>query len=394
MTSDTPDIRLTTIAEIAPYVPGKSKLRGKDAPIKLSSNENPFGPSPKAITAASGATKKMHRYPEAGCDALRDAIAESYDISADRIVCGHGSDELITLLCQAYATVGDEVLYSAHGFLMYPIAAQRVGATPVKAPEKDLRADVDALLAAVTERTRIVFIANPNNPTGSYLTKQEMRQLREGLPPHVLLVIDAAYGEYVTAGDYSSGMGMVEQHQNVVMTRTFSKIYGLGGLRLGWAYAPPAIVETLQRVRDPFNVSSVAQAAGIAALEDIGFVKRSLEHTTTWRQNLTEDLSSMGLHVYPSVANFVLVKFPGTFESSSGKKVDLSVLGGTAYDKSATAAYQFLKTHGILVRAMQAYGLPDCLRITIGTEPENQALLEALEQFMDQRTPEDSPVIR
>lgn len=349
--------------KIEPYVPGQSRLEGAGDPIKLSSNENPFGASKKAVEAIQRAASKSHRYPDGSCRELREAIAGVYGIDKERIICGAGSDELIALLCQAYAGNDDEVLYSQYGFLMYPISALRVGAKPVKAPEKNLTTDVDSILKKVTKKTKIVFVANPNNPTGSYVSKKDMRRLRAGLREDILLVIDSAYAEYVTKDDYSTGIGMVEENENVVMTRTFSKLYGLGGIRLGWAYCPAHIADVMNRIRGPFNVSDIAQAAGIAALADTAFIEESRAHNEKWLPIVSDAIKELGLKVYPSVANFVLVEFPD--------------------EKAAVAADNFLKSKNIIGRAMQSYGLPNCMRFTIGLEDENKALLAALKEFIN-----------
>ncbi|MGH6915236.1 MAG: pyridoxal phosphate-dependent aminotransferase, partial [Geminicoccales bacterium] len=257
------------ILEIEPYVGGKAEVEGMANVVKLSANEAALGPSPRAIEALRAALPVAHRYPDGGARGLREAIAGRFDLDPERIVCGNGSDELIQLLIRAYAGPGDEVLYSAHGFLMYRLSALAAGATPVAAPERELKTDVDALLSRLTSRTRAVFIANPNNPTGSYLSADELARLHRGLPDDVLLVIDAAYAEYVRQGDYTTGLELIPRADNVVMTRTFSKLFGLAALRLGWLYAKPAVVDVLHRVRGPFNVGALAQVAGIAALEDL-----------------------------------------------------------------------------------------------------------------------------
>lgn len=347
------------ILDIAPYVGGESKIPGVDRPIRLASNESPLGPSRKAVEAYSALAPEIHRYPDGGSTELRRALARHYGIDAERIVCGAGSDELITLLTRAYAGPGDEVLYSRHGFLMYPIAAKSAGATPVSAPETNLTADVDALLAKVNERTRIVFLANPNNPTGTYLSRDAVKRLHAGLPAHVLLVIDAAYAEYVVRNDYEPGMELVEAHKNVVMCRTFSKIYALGGMRIGWAYCSAEIADVLNRVRNPFNVNAAAQAAALAALEDVAATDRAREHNDIWRPWLARELEKLGLEVNPSVGNFLLVRFP-----------------------DADAAWSHLQKNGIIIRKMGAYGLPDRLRITVGTESENRAVVAALTGFL------------
>ncbi len=352
------------ILEITPYVGGESKLTGANRVIRLASNENPLGTSPRAAAAYTAQQDELHRYPDGGAHALREAIGEVHGVEPERVVCGGGIDELIAQLVRAYAGPGDEVLHSAHGFLMYPIAAKAAGATPVSAPERDLTADVDGLLARVSSRTRLLFLANPNNPTGSYLTAAEVRRLREGLPDGVLLVLDAAYAEYVQRADYEAGAELVRAFDNVVMTRTFSKIYGLAALRLGWAYCPAEVADVLNRLRGPFNISSAAQAAGVAALADQGHVARSCENNLRWLDWFTDEVRRLGLEVPPSVGNFVLVRFP----EEPGR--------------DAAAAAGHLKGAGILVRGMAGYGLADSLRVTIGTEEDMRAVAEALAGFM------------
>lgn len=355
------------ILDIAAYVGGEAHAPGADRQIRLASNEGALGPSPRAVAAYQRAAAELHRYPDGGSTRLRQALARRYGLDPDRIVCGSGSDELLGLLARAYAGPGDEVLYSAHGFLMYGIYARGIGAVPVAAPETGLRADVDALLARVGPRTRVVFLANPNNPTGSYLSIEEVRRLHAGLPGDVLLVIDAAYAEYVVRDDYSAGIELVEAYDNVVVTRTFSKIFALSSLRLGWAYCSPAVADVLNRLRNPFNVSTPAQEAGIAAVEDTDFLEASRAHNTRWRDWLAAELARLGLTVHPSVANFLLVSFAGRGDGAA----------------EAERARLFLKSQGILVRQVGAYGLPDCLRITIGQEAEMRAVVETLAEFLN-----------
>jgi histidinol-phosphate aminotransferase len=352
------------ILGITPYVGGEAVVPGVERVIKLASNESALGPSPRAVAAILSGSADVHRYPDGSCHELRNAIGRRLGLDPERIVCGAGSDELIGLLCRAFAGPGDEVLYTEHGFLMYPIAARTAGATPVTVAETNRRTDVDALLRSVNERTRAVFLANPNNPTGTYLGEAELNRLSDGLPAEVLMVIDSAYAEYVTSADYTAGEHLVATRPNVVMTRTFSKIYGLGGLRLGWAYCPPAIADVLNRVRNPFNVSALAQIAGIAAIDDLAFVEEARDHNQTWRTWLTAELRVLGLQVADSVCNFVLVEFP------------------RVSNRDARAADAFLKARGIIARRMESYRLPDCLRITIGREDEMRALVEALTAFL------------
>jgi histidinol-phosphate aminotransferase len=350
--------------DIKPYIGGESQIEGVARIIKLSSNEGALGPSPKAMAAFAAMASEMHRYPDGSAQALREAIAGRYGLDVTRIVCGAGSDELLGILCRAYAGPGDEVLYSQHGFLMYAIAAKACGATPVTAPENNLTASVDNLLKAVTPKTKIVFLANPNNPTGTYVSAEEVKRLRAGLPAGVLLVIDAAYAEFVSKNDYSAGAELVEAGDNTVMCRTFSKMYALGGLRLGWAYCPEAIAGVLNRVRNPFNVGSPALAAGLAAFEDTGFAELCKAHNDYWLPWMLERVAGLGLDVTPSVGNFILIRFP----KQAGQ--------------DAQAADKFLRSRGIIGRAMGGYGLPDCLRISIGRDDENAAVVEALAEFV------------
>ncbi|NBB84086.1 MAG: histidinol-phosphate transaminase, partial [Alphaproteobacteria bacterium] len=360
----------------APYVGGESRsvvnpTLGRT--IRLASNESALGASPRAVAAYRDAADGLQRYPDGGSTELRAALARLHGLDADRIVCGAGSDELIGFLIRSYAGPGDSVVMSAHGFLMYAITAHTCGATVVKAPETDLRADVDALLAAVDETTRLVFLANPNNPTGSYLPMTEIERLHRGLPGDVLLVLDAAYAEYMDAADYEAGTALVDRADNVVMLRTFSKIYGLAALRLGWAYGPAAVVDVMNRVRGPFNVTATAQAAGLAAVEDTGFVEASRAHNAVWLPWTAEALGRIGIPTHPSVANFLLAEFDG-LTARDGRPV-------TAED-----ARLFLKSRGILVRQMGAYGLPTCLRISIGDAEEMRATVDALDAFMGTET--------
>ena len=350
------------IMKIAPYVPGKDSIDGKETIAKLSSNEGALGPSPKAMEAYAKAASELHRYPDGDTSKLRKAIGRHYGLDPARIVCGAGSDEILNLLVRAYCGPGDELLYSQYGFLMYAINALGVGATPVAAPAKGYGSDIDAMLAAVTDRTRIVCLANPNNPTGTYVTKDDVRRLHAGLPKNVLLIIDAAYAEYVSKNDYESGVELVDQAENVVMTRTFSKIYGLGGLRLGWMYGPAGIVDVMSRLRQPFNVNLAAQIAGIAALEDIAHTDASRTNNDIWLPWLSDELKKLGLAPLPSVGNFVLVGF--------GSK------------ERAMAANDWLMNDGLIPRLVAGYGLPEHLRITVGTETEVKAVQASLARFV------------
>ena len=354
------------VMEIDAYVPGKSHAPDGVAKVyKLSSNENPLGPSPKAVAAARAAADRLELYPAGASTRLRQAIAATHGLNAANIMCFNGSDEAIALIARTYAGEGDEGVYCEHGFLAYPIYIRAAGAAPVVAKEKDERADVDAILAAVTGRTRIVFLANPNNPTGTYIPFEEVRRLHAGLPGSVLLVIDAAYAEFVRRNDYEAGVELVAGAQNVVMTRTFSKAHGLGGARIGWIYAPAHIVDALERVRDPFNVNAVAIEAGVAAMLDRGHVEATVAHNERWLPWTSGELAGLGLRVTPSVGNFILVHFPDGDEKHS-----------------AAAADAWLAARGFLLRRVAGYGFPNALRMTIGTEDANRGVVAALAEFM------------
>ena len=352
------------VLEIDAYVPGKSSAPGVDKIFKLSSNETPLGPSPKAIAAYNAIGRHLEDYPDGSASELREAIGRVFGLDPARIVCGAGSDDLLNLLARAYLADGDEAIHTTHGFLVYPIATLGTGATPVVAPEKDFTANVDEILKRVTPKTKMVFLANPNNPTGTYLPFDEVKRLHRGLPPHVLFVVDAAYAEYVSHNDYESGIELVATSENVVMTRTFSKIHGLAALRLGWMYGPAHVIDAINRIRGPFNVNAPAIAAGIAAIEDAAHQERSREHNTEWLAWLTEEIAKLGLHVTPSAANFLLIHFP--------------------LDKGRTAAEAnaFLMKRGLILRQVGAYKLPHALRMSVGTEEANRLVVKALAEFL------------
>ena len=349
------------ILDIKPYIGGEGRVEGVEHLVRLASNENALGCSPKAREAYLKCANEIFRYPDGSAAELRGALGKSYDMDPARIICGSGSEELISLLVRAYAGAGDEVLFSQYGFLMYPICTKAVGATPVTAPEIDFRTDVDALLKAVTPKTKMLLLANPNNPTGSYIGRDELKHLCENLPPHIMLLLDSAYAEFVQEKDYSDGRDMVDAYPNVVMLRTFSKIYGLAALRLGWGYCSPDVAGVVNRVRGAFNVGAPAQAAGVAALGDADFLKRTLEMTNTGRRYLTENITGLGYRVLPSVANFLLVEF--------GPK--------------AEQIRNALKDKGIFIRQMGAYNLPQHLRITVGTADDNERLIRQLKLAAD-----------
>lgn len=352
------------VLDIKAYVPGKSSAPGVAKIFKLSSNETPLGPSPRAIAAYKAVAAHLEDYPDGSASELRQTIGRAFGLDPDRIVCGAGSDDLLNLLARAYLADGDEAIHTRHGFLVYPIATLGTGAKPVVAAETDYTANVDAILAAVTKRTKVVFLANPNNPTGTYISFDEVKRLHRGLPPQVLLVLDAAYAEYVRRNDYESGIELVATNENVVMTRTFSKIHGLAALRLGWMFGPAHVVAAINRIRGPFNVNAPAIAAGIAAIEDHEHQERSREHNAHWLVWLMQEIEKLGLRVTPSVANFLLIHFPAT-------------KGRTAQEADA-----FLTARGLILRQVGVYKLPNALRMSVGTEEANRLVVAALNEFL------------
>lgn len=348
------------IAPIHAYVPGKAKGASGKPLVKLSANENPLGCSPAALSARSAA-QALAPYPDPDSSDLREAIGQLHGIDPARIVCGTGSDELLNLVAQGYAGPGDEVLFGRYSFSVYEIAARRCGATPVEAPDNKFALDVDAMLAAVNDATRVVFIANPNNPTGTYLPKSEVARLHAGLPPHVVLVVDQAYAEYLAPGEDDGGMALAADHDNVLVTRTFSKIYGLAGERVGWATGAPGLIDTLNRIRGPFNVTVSGQAAALAAIGDQEFVEASREHNARGLAKLTEAVEALGNHglrAVPSKANFLLILFEGAVTAEQA----LAVLGDAGY----------------AVRHLPGQGLAQALRITIGSEQHMEDVIATL----------------
>ncbi len=352
------------VLDIEAYVPGKSTAPGIAKVFKLSSNETPLGPSPRAIAAYQSVATHLQDYPDGSASELREAIGRVFGLDPDRIVCGAGSDDLLNLLARAYLADGDEAIHTTHGFVVYPIATLGTGARPVVAAETNHTANVDAILAAVTKKTKMVFLANPNNPTGTYISFDEVKRLHRGLPPQVLLVLDAAYAEYVQRNDYESGIELVATSDNVVMTRTFSKIHGLAAVRLGWMFGPAHVVAAINRIRGPFNVNAPAIAAGVAAIEDFEHQQRSREHNIRWLAWLTQEIEKLGLKVTPSVANFLLIYFP------------------EAKERSAKEADAFLTARGLILRQVSVYKLPNALRMSVGTEEANRLVVAALGEFL------------
>lgn len=352
------------ILDIHAYVPGKSAASDGRPLVKLSANENPLGTSPAALAAIAEAREQAASYPDPASTQLRHALANLHGLDPARIVCGTGSDELLTLAAQGFAGVGDEVLFSRHSFAVYDIAARRCGARPVEVADRDFTADVDALLNAVTDRTRVVFLANPNNPTGSWIDPQEVMRLHAGLPGDVLLVLDEAYGEYVDPAHQRIGFDLAAAHDNVLVTRTFSKIYGLAAERIGWATGAPDVIDALNRIRGPFNVTESGQRAALAAVGDQDFVKASREHNAAQRARFVEAIAALGNHglsAVPSEANFVLVRFQGNI--------------------SAADALEALAEAGYAVRHLPSQGLPDALRITIGTAEDMARITATLRRL-------------
>ena len=354
-----------TVREMVRYQPNLN-TRHSGRIIRLSANEGALGPSPHALEAIARVSDRIHHYPEEDPRALAEAIGSAFNLDPVDMVFGCGSDELILALCLAYLEPGDEAIHTQYGFIMYPVSTRTAGGVPVSAPDDGYRVSVDAILERVTDRTRIVFLANPNNPTGSYLARQDVHRLHRNLRDDILLVIDSAYAEFVTRNDYSSGAELVEAADNVVMLRTFSKLYAMAGMRLGWAYAPRHVADAMHVVKQPFGANRVAVAAATAAVQDTDFVARAVEHNSQWMPWTAEKLSDMGLQVLPSVANFLMVRFP----DKSGSR--------------AADADAYLSERGILTRGMAGYGAPDFLRMSIGTGEEMQIVVDTIRQFLDQ----------
>jgi len=347
------------IMDIELYVGGKAHAEGVSNIVKLSSNENPLGPSPAAREAFREQADFMAVYPNSDHRSLRNAIAKMHDLNADQVIVGNGSDEIITFLCQAFAGVGDEVLFTEHGFSMYRICALAAGATPVEVAEKERVTDVDALIAGCTERTKLVFVANPNNPTATFISLEELTRLADEIPAHAVLVLDGAYAEFVDG--YDGGAALVEERHNVVMTRTFSKVYGLGGLRVGWGYAPQIVIDVLNRLRGPFNVNRGALAAAEAAVNDRGYLDYCLSENAKWAAFLVKELHALGIACDDSHANFVLPRFDS--------------------EEEADAANEALAQNGLIVRQVKSYKLPNCLRITVGRGGDCSRVISVLKAF-------------
>jgi len=355
------------IMDIHAYVPGKAKADGIAEPVKMSANENALGSSEKAHEAFASAERSLHIYPDPRASIIRAAIAERYRLEPERLIFGCGSDEVFQLLNTCFLEPGDNMVQGQYGFAAFAIGAYAMQAEVRRAPEPNFRIDVDELLKCVDDRTRLVFLANPGNPTGTWIPFSEVRRLHDALPPSVVLVLDGAYGEFALDPAFDDGLDLARTGSNVVVTHTFSKLHGLAALRIGWGYAPLEIAHAVDRIRLPFNTSIAAQRAAVAALDDKAFQQASLDLVETWRPWLHQQIAGLGLDVVgPGAANFVLVGFPKT------------------PGKTAAEADAYLTAKGLLVRGVGNYGLPDHIRITIGLEPHNRAVVEALADFMAQ----------
>jgi len=347
------------VLKIVPYIAGEASIPGFEHPAKLSSNESPLGPSPLAIQAYQREAGELMRYPDGAAVELRQAIARAHGLDMDQVVCGTGSEQLIDCVCRGYVSPGDEVIFTEYAFVCYLISTLAAGGIPVKAPEKDLTADVDAILDRVTPRTRVVFLANPNNPTGTWISRDELHRLRARLPQKVLLVVDAAYAEYCKVAEYSFGEELVNADEgNTVVLHTFSKIYGLAALRVGWAHCPRDVALVMHRVRGVFNVSAPAQAAAVAALDDPAHTAAARKHNDQWLPWLREHVENLSLPVTPSIGNFLLIHFDSVDDCRS--------------------ADAFLRGRGLILRPVANYGLPQCLRLSVGLEKENRDVVKAL----------------
>jgi histidinol-phosphate aminotransferase len=356
------------VTDITPYKPGKSQAEGIEHPVKLSSNENILGCSPAAKAAYAAAAEQMNLYPDGRANALRAAIARRYDVEPERLVFGCGTDEIFHLINQVFLEPGDNIIQGEFGFGAYAIGARASQGEVRLAPEPNLLIDVDEMLKLVDERTRIVFVANPANPTGTWITAEEVRRLHAGLPPSVLLVLDGAYAEFCTDPRFDDGLDLARDSANVIVTHTFSKIHGLAALRIGWAYCPVEIADAFDRIRPPFNTSIAGQAAAIEALGDTAFQAQSLELVERWRPWLAQQLGGLGLEVTPSATNFILIRFP------------------TEPGRTAADAEAFLARHGYLVRGVAGYGLPQHIRLNVGLEEHNRAVVDLIAQFLGRST--------
>ncbi len=356
------------ILDIAPYVGGKSKIDGVAEPIKLSSNENALGASAHAVEAFVDAQAKLFRYPDGLANPLRAAVAEYHGIEPERLVFGNGSDEVFSLLNQVYLEAGDNIVTGEHGFLAYRISALACQAEVRLAPEPEQRIEIEGLLTLVDDRTKLVYLSNPANPTGTWNTPEEIAGLRARLDPRIILVVDEAYAEFVDEPTWASAFETARHSENIIVTRTFSKIHGLAGLRIGFGYCPKAVIEAIERIRLPFNINLPAQYAGIAALSDRFHIEASRQQVLNWHPRFLQEVRALGYFIRKSAGNFVLIHFKDTAE--------------------AEAANAYLMSQGLIVRHVANYGLPQALRVTIGKDDENRAFLDALKRFASRAFPD------
>lgn len=357
------DLAVSGVAELQPYVPGKpieelQRQYGVRDVIKLASNENPLGPSKAALAAVAKASKEMTRYPDGNGYALKMALAEKLQLAPEQITLGNGSNDVLELLARAFAGKGDEVVFSEHAFAVYPLATKAIGATGVAVPAKDYGHDLDAMLAAINSRTKLVFIANPNNPTGTWVEADEILAFLEKVPEQVLVVLDEAYVEYLDQQNHA--VDWLRDYHNLVITRTFSKAYGLAGLRIGYALSHPEVADLLNRIRQPFNANSLAQAAAVAALGDESYLQQSRDLNQAGMKQLIAGFEQLGLGFIPSKGNFIAVNV----------------------QSNAAEVYDDLLYEGVIVRPIAGYGMPQHLRVSIGRAEENQRFLDALSSVL------------
>ena len=346
------------------YKGGTSKISGIKNIIKLSSNESPLGPSKKAIDAYQKSSSKLSRYPELTAESLQQIVASKFNLNSDQIICGTGSDEILIFVALAFCSPGDEIIHAQHGFEMYPIVTKYVGAESVLAEEIDYKISINSILDNVSDSTKIIFIANPNNPTSTYLNRKELRLLMNKISKNIVVVIDAAYAEFTDADDYDRTFDLANEYENVIITRTFSKAYSLAGLRLGWGYASKILIDIIKKVRPPFNLPHGAIAAGIAALHDDDHLHKVVKHNSNIKSWFIDELNNLGFKAYKTQANFVFVLIP------------------EKENQSASIINDYLISNGIAVRYLLSYGLDNALRITLGTREELDLTIKMLKEFV------------
>ncbi len=346
------------------YTGGVSKISGLENIIKLSSNESPFGPSAKVAEAYKKSSNKLSRYPELTAESLQTIIAKKHNLNPDQIICGTGSDEILIFTVLTFCSPGDEVIHAEHGFEMYPIMTKYAGAESILASEIDYKINIESVVNKITDSTKIIFIANPNNPTSTYLNRKELRSLLNLVPKRIVVVIDAAYAEFVDAQDYDKSFDLANEFENVLITRTFSKAYSLAGLRLGWGYGSKNLIDLLKKIRPPFNLPPGAIAAGIAALDDDQHLQKVVDHNSSVKSWFIKELNQLGFKAFETQTNFVFVIIPEKGKQNAGN------------------VNNFLLSRGIAVRYLLSYGLKNAIRITLGTKTELNQTLNALKEFL------------